>query len=207
MVWRQHQLGFNRHRRKCHLLLVLPWPPAGYVVSDCNAVAALTWGHRTASNYAEAAAASVKAGVDMLCDKPELVSRDDLLDPCLSDNSQCSNLTISGPHLVPVFSPRECMRVIPRQCTQGNSRIGGICQLSTLCVWRHSLRPQVREAVAAGTLTEADLDVALTNTLRMRFLTGQFDPPSTNPWASLPVSTVNSREHRKLARQVVHKGG
>jgi beta-glucosidase-like glycosyl hydrolase len=70
----------------------------------------------------------------------------------------------------------------------------------------HPLRPQVREAVAAGTLTEADLDVALTNTLRMRFLTGQFDPPSTNPWASLPVSTVNNREHRKLARQVVHKG-
>lgn len=46
----------------------------GYVVSDCNAVAALTWGHRTAGSYAEAAAASVKAGVDMLCDKPDLVS-------------------------------------------------------------------------------------------------------------------------------------
>lgn len=61
--------------------------------------------------------------------------------------------------------------------------------------------------MAAGRLTEADLDAALTNTLRMRFLTGQFDPPSANPWAGLPVSTVNSKEHRKLARQVVHKGG
>jgi hypothetical protein len=46
----------------------------GYVVSDCNAVAALTWGHKMAGNNAEAAAASVKAGVDMLCDKPDLVS-------------------------------------------------------------------------------------------------------------------------------------
>lgn len=60
------------------MLHLMPWLPAGYVVSDCNAVAALTWGHRTASNYAEAAAASVKAGVDMLCDKPELVSADKL---------------------------------------------------------------------------------------------------------------------------------
>lgn len=65
---------------------------------------------------------------------------------------------------------------------------------------------QVRQAVEAGTLTEPDLDAALTNTLRMRFITGQFDPPSANPWATLPVSTVNSKEHRKLARQVVHKG-
>lgn len=65
---------------------------------------------------------------------------------------------------------------------------------------------QVKQAVEAGTLTESDLDGALANTLRMRFITGQFDPPAANPWASLPISTVNSREHRQLARQVVHKG-
>jgi hypothetical protein len=65
---------------------------------------------------------------------------------------------------------------------------------------------QVREAVAAGTLTESDLDQALTKTLRMRFITGQFDPPSVNPWSKLTVETVNSKEHRRLARQVVHKG-
>lgn len=45
----------------------------GYVVSDCNAVAALTFGHNMVGNLAEAAAASVKAGVDLLCDKPDLV--------------------------------------------------------------------------------------------------------------------------------------
>jgi beta-glucosidase len=45
----------------------------GYVVSDCNAVAALTFGQKSAGSLAEAAAASVKAGVDMLCDKPDLV--------------------------------------------------------------------------------------------------------------------------------------
>jgi len=68
------------------------------------------------------------------------------------------------------------------------------------------LHTQVKEAVAAGTLTEADLDQALRKTLLMRFITGQFDPPAANPWSSLPVSTVNSKEHRKLARQVVQKG-
>lgn len=85
---------------------------------------------------------------------------------------------------------------------QSPSLSPALCLL--LCCFRAG--PQVREAVAAGRLTEADLDAALTNTLRMRFLTGQFDPPSANPWAGLPVSTVNSKEHRKLARQVVHKG-
>lgn len=43
----------------------------GYVVSDCNAVAALTWGHRTHATLAEASAAALKAGVDIFCDKTD----------------------------------------------------------------------------------------------------------------------------------------
>jgi beta-glucosidase len=60
--------------------------------------------------------------------------------------------------------------------------------------------------VAAGAVTEADLDKALRKTLEMRFITGQFDPPSANPWGSLPISTVNSDKHRALARNVVQRG-
>jgi beta-glucosidase-like glycosyl hydrolase len=45
----------------------------GYVASDCNAVAALTWGHATAPSLADAAGSAVRAGVDLLCDRPGLV--------------------------------------------------------------------------------------------------------------------------------------
>jgi hypothetical protein len=44
------------------------WGFDGYVVSDCNAVSGLVWGHRTAANDSAALAAAVKAGTDLLCD-------------------------------------------------------------------------------------------------------------------------------------------
>jgi hypothetical protein len=40
----------------------------------------------------------------------------------------------------------------------------------------------------------------------MRFITGQFDTPRLNPWGELPISTVNGRMSRLLARNVVQKG-
>eukprot|EP00775_Hariotina_reticulata_P008295 gene8295-8481_t len=46
------QLGFN-----------------GYVVSDCNAIMALSWGHQTATSLADASAAAINAGVDIFCDR------------------------------------------------------------------------------------------------------------------------------------------
>lgn len=44
------------------------WKFDGYVVSDCNAVMAFKWGHRTADSWPAALAAAVKAGTDILCD-------------------------------------------------------------------------------------------------------------------------------------------
>jgi beta-glucosidase-like glycosyl hydrolase len=44
------------------------WGFDGYVVSDCNAVAAFVWGHRTSPDDAHALGSAVKAGTDVLCD-------------------------------------------------------------------------------------------------------------------------------------------
>lgn len=43
----------------------------GYVVSDCNAIMALRWGHRFAESLRDASAAAVRAGVDLFCDRTD----------------------------------------------------------------------------------------------------------------------------------------
>jgi beta-glucosidase len=55
------------------------------------------------------------------------------------------------------------------------------------------------EALQRGLLTEADIDTALERTLATRFKLGLFDPEEMVPYASTPMSVVNSPEHRKLA--------
>jgi len=45
----------------------------GYVVSDCNAVMALTWGHQSAASLTDASAAAINAGVDIFCDRIDAV--------------------------------------------------------------------------------------------------------------------------------------
>jgi beta-glucosidase-like glycosyl hydrolase len=44
------------------------WGFDGYVVSDCNAVSAFVWGHRSAADDAAAIAAAIRGGTDLLCD-------------------------------------------------------------------------------------------------------------------------------------------
>lgn len=44
------------------------WNFDGYVVSDCNAVAAFVWGHKYSGSEAKAVAAALKGGTDILCD-------------------------------------------------------------------------------------------------------------------------------------------
>ncbi|KAI8462979.1 MAG: glycoside hydrolase superfamily [Monoraphidium minutum] len=44
------------------------WGFDGYVVSDCNAVSALVWGHKSAASDSKAIAQALKGGTDMLCD-------------------------------------------------------------------------------------------------------------------------------------------
>jgi hypothetical protein len=74
------------------------------------------------------------------------------------------------------------------------------------CVLRHFAALQLKPALAAGLLSPADIDTAVNRTLAMRFITGQFDTPRLNPWGELPISTVNGRMSRLLARNVVQKG-
>jgi hypothetical protein len=65
---------------------------------------------------------------------------------------------------------------------------------------------QLKPALAEGLLSPSDIDTAVNRTLAVRFVTGQFDSPRLNPWADLPISTVNGRMSRLLARNVVQKG-
>jgi len=57
----------------------------------------------------------------------------------------------------------------------------------------------IREALAEGLLTEADLDQALFNTFRVRFMLGEFDPAELNPYANTPESKLMAPEHAALS--------
>jgi beta-glucosidase len=54
-------------------------------------------------------------------------------------------------------------------------------------------------SVKQGLLTEADLDRAVKRLFSARFRLGMFDPPDSYAYGRIPVSEVNSAEHRKLA--------
>lgn len=54
-------------------------------------------------------------------------------------------------------------------------------------------------AVRDGKLTEARLNDALTRVLRVRFRLGEFDAFETGPYSKIPLSVINSEEHRALA--------
>ena len=60
----------------------------------------------------------------------------------------------------------------------------------------------ITAALSEGYLTEDDLDVALRRNFRVRFLTGEFDPPAAVPYTSIPDSALMSPDHAALARQV-----
>jgi beta-glucosidase len=70
------------------------------------------------------------------------------------------------------------------------------CDLSCMCTYEH-----LGEAIERGLITEADIDRALSRTLATRFKLGMFDPSEDVPFNSIPLSVVNSPEHRQLAYQ------
>lgn len=74
------------------------------------------------------------------------------------------------------------------------------CDLSCMCTYDH-----LGEAVERGWVTEADIDRSLARTLTTRFKLGMFDPPDRVPYASIPMSVVNSPEHRQLAYEAAVK--
>jgi beta-glucosidase len=57
------------------------------------------------------------------------------------------------------------------------------------------------QAVKQGLLKESELDVAVKRLMRARMLLGMFDPPETVPFANVPMTEVDSADHRALALQ------
>ena len=61
------------------------------------------------------------------------------------------------------------------------------------------------DAVKQGLVTEHEVDSSLAILLRTRFKLGMFDPKADNPYSRIPVSVINSPEHRALARTVAQQ--
>jgi beta-glucosidase len=64
-----------------------------------------------------------------------------------------------------------------------------------------STYPFLKEALAQGLITEADLDKALGRLLVARFRLGMFDPPARLPWNAMPDDKLASAKHTQLALQ------
>ena len=62
-----------------------------------------------------------------------------------------------------------------------------------------SMTKAVKEALAKGFMTEADVDVAASHALTLRFRLGEFNPDG-GPYGALGASEVNAPEHQRLAR-------
>jgi len=63
----------------------------------------------------------------------------------------------------------------------------------------------IRDAYDAGLITDADIDKAVKNILRVRFHTGEFDPNSMNPYANVPDSELCHPEHAALSLQAARE--
>jgi len=60
---------------------------------------------------------------------------------------------------------------------------------------------RLMEACRQGLIAEAEIDRAVSRLLRARFRLGMFDPAESVPYAKIPYGTVDSKDHRDLARE------
>ena len=74
------------------------------------------------------------------------------------------------------------------------------CDLNCGCTYGSLLG-----AVEQGLITEAAIDVSLQRLFEARLKLGMFDPPERVPYAQLPLTVVDSPEHRALARQAARE--
>lgn len=70
--------------------------------------------------------------------------------------------------------------------------------------FRHKTKPApfvtaLKPAIEQGLLTEEELDVSVRRLLRLRFMTGDFDDPSLNPYSKIPNSVLECETHKQLA--------
>ncbi|MCL1821074.1 MAG: glycoside hydrolase family 3 C-terminal domain-containing protein [Oscillospiraceae bacterium] len=61
------------------------------------------------------------------------------------------------------------------------------------------------EALEKGLISEADIDLALTNILKIRFRLGQFDPDELCPYAAIPAERLCCEEHSDVALEAARK--
>lgn len=61
------------------------------------------------------------------------------------------------------------------------------------------------EAVAAGEISEEEIDRSVRRLLKARFEVGDFDDASAVPFKNIPMSVVNRKEHKELALQMARE--
>ncbi len=61
------------------------------------------------------------------------------------------------------------------------------------------------QAVAKGFITEAQIDKSVLRLLEMRFRLGEFDDDELVEWTNIPLSVVNCKKHRDLAREAARQ--
>lgn len=63
----------------------------------------------------------------------------------------------------------------------------------------------LKEAVEKNLITEKEIDVSVKRLFTARFKLGMFDPPEIVPYANIPYSVVDSKEHKALALEAAQK--
>src|SRR5688572_21644818 len=63
----------------------------------------------------------------------------------------------------------------------------------------------LKEAVEKNLITEKEIDVSVKRLFTARFKLGMFDPPEMVPYANIPYSVVDSKEHKAMALEAAQK--
>jgi beta-glucosidase len=73
------------------------------------------------------------------------------------------------------------------------------------CVWEKYPFKELPAAVAKDLIKESDIDKSLLRVLVGRFDLGEMDDDAIVPWAQIPASVLNSKEHQQLALEMAQK--
>jgi beta-glucosidase len=63
----------------------------------------------------------------------------------------------------------------------------------------------IKAGLVQGLLAQADVDDAVSHILSIRVRLGDFDPPGTNPYASIGPEAIDTPAHRRLARRAARE--
>jgi len=73
------------------------------------------------------------------------------------------------------------------------------------CVWEKYPFKELPQAVAKGLIKESDIDKSLLRVLVGRFDLGEMDDDALVPWAQIPASVLNNKEHQQLTLEMARK--